>query len=96
MTRETIIGNIIAAGLIVAALALRRSSSPEKRCRPMNDEPDRRELIALGMRMRVRDSRDPILAAKDVEAQRRRDAPAAREAARQLLRRQGRQTEDDR
>jgi hypothetical protein len=52
----------------------------------MTDETDRRKLIALDMRMRVRDSRDPILAAKDAAAQRRRDAPAARERARELLR----------
>ena len=52
----------------------------------MTDETERRRLIALDMRLRVRDSRDPILAAKDAAAKRRREAPAAREAARELLR----------
>jgi hypothetical protein len=62
----------------------------------MNDETERRKLTVLDMRMRVRDSRDPILAAKDAEAQRHRNAPAAREAARELLRQQGRPEDDDR
>jgi hypothetical protein len=59
------------------------------------NETDRRKLAVLDMRMQVRDSRDPILAAKDAEAQRRRDAPAARESTRELLRQHGRQAEDD-
>ena len=61
----------------------------------MNDETERRKLAALDMRMRVRDSRDPILAAKDAEAQRRRNAPAARESTRELLRELGPQAAED-
>ena len=59
----------------------------------MDDDSERRKLAALDMRMR--DSRDPILAAKDAEAQRQRNAPAAREAAREVLRRLGQQAEHD-
>jgi hypothetical protein len=60
-----------------------------------NDETERRKLIALDMRLRLRDSRDPILAAKDAEARRQRNAPAAREAAREALRQLGRTEDDD-
>ena len=41
---------------------------------------------ALDLPIAGPDSRDPILAAKDAAAKRRREAPAAREAARELLR----------
>ena len=50
------------------------------------NESERRKLITLDMKLRLRDSRDPILAQKDAAMQRQRNAPAAREAARELLR----------
>ena len=59
------------------------------------DETERRKLIALDLRLRLRDSRDPILAQKDAAAQRQRDAPAAREAAREALRQLVQQAAED-
>jgi hypothetical protein len=64
-----------------------------KREKPMN-ETERRKLITLDMKLRLRDSRDPILAQKDVALQHQRDAPAAREAAREVLRKHGRSSDD--
>jgi hypothetical protein len=85
-----------AIGRFLTVLALRRCFHNLKRCQPMTDETERRKLIALDMRLRLRDSRDPILAAKDAEARRQHDAPALREAAREALRQLGRAEGDDR
>ena len=43
------------------------------------DETERLRLIVLDMKLRLRDSRDPILAQKDADARRKRDTPAAQE-----------------
>jgi hypothetical protein len=59
------------------------------------NETTRRALIALDMKLRLRDSRDPILAQKDAAAQRKRETPAVPEAAREALRRLARSTDDD-
>jgi hypothetical protein len=59
------------------------------------DETERRRLVAFDMKLRLRDSRDPILARKDAAAQRERDAPVAKEAAREALRKHTWHAEDD-
>jgi hypothetical protein len=59
------------------------------------DEIERRRLVALDMKLRLRDSRDPILAQKDAAAQRKRGTPAAQEATREVLRQHARSPEDD-
>jgi hypothetical protein len=59
------------------------------------DENERRRLVALDMRLRARDSRDPILSAKDAALKRKREAPALREAALEALRQHGREADDE-
>ena len=59
------------------------------------DETERLRLIVLDMKLRLRDSRDPILAQKDADARRKRDTPAAQEATRELLRQHARSLRDD-
>jgi hypothetical protein len=59
------------------------------------DETERRRLIVLDMKLRLRDSRDPILAQKEADARRKRDTPAAQEATRELLRQHARSLKDD-
>ena len=59
------------------------------------DETERLRLIVLDMKLRLRDSRDPILAQKDADARRKRDTPDAQEATRELLRQHARSLKDD-
>jgi hypothetical protein len=58
------------------------------------NETERRKLITLDMKLRLRDSRDSILAQKDTALQRQQDAPEAQEAAREVLRKHGRSSDD--
>ena len=57
MTRVELIAFIVAAVLILATLALRQLFITRERV-PTDDDSNRRKLIALDMRMRMRDSRD--------------------------------------
>ena len=58
------------------------------------DETERRRLVVLNMKLKLRDSRDPLLAQKDAAAQRKRDTPEAQEATREVLRQHARSVED--